>query len=260
MFNLIRADLYRLTHKKSNFIFFLILAIGYCLISLFVYIDKVRNGDVSNIADSYSPESMLLFGQTCIRLGFAILIPQMFISVYMDDITSRRFIGTLGSGKTISEYVVGKLLTSIVYTIIGVAFLGSIFVAHFAIMSKGFMGDISKYDHSINKLSMMLLCAVVSMIIYGMMGFLLVSLNKKTVVSLVVLVVCVLELPSQILGIVSMALPGLSVVNKNIWDAWAFRPIDAGQMDIKYWIAAACYFAVFFIGSIIIMNKKDLSV
>ena len=52
MFNMVRAELFRLSRKKSNYVFFLVIAAAYILLVFLIKMNSLTNGNL------YSPHNM----------------------------------------------------------------------------------------------------------------------------------------------------------------------------------------------------------
>lgn len=97
MFNLIRGELYRLLHKKSLYLYFGVLTIGYILLAV------MRSGGFNNesvIGDA----SSLFFLTPALVGGF------LFSAIYTDDLIAKNLITLVGYGLSKSKIVITKVI------------------------------------------------------------------------------------------------------------------------------------------------------
>ncbi|KFN93159.1 ABC transporter permease [Tetragenococcus muriaticus] len=131
MFNYIKADLYRIFHKRSNQFYWLILA------SLFLIFVTFSSAN-ANFADNKSELTEMYFSLAVMSLalfGSLIISPQFYYAVYLDELNSKGFVRLFSSGLCKSEYIVAKIFSSLVYMIVVFAFLALVYVGGFGILA-----------------------------------------------------------------------------------------------------------------------------
>ena len=100
MFKLIRGEFYRLLHKKSAYIFFGALAVGYFFIAF------IRSGgfdDESVLSDAVN----LFMFLPPVAGGF------LFSAIYTDDLNSKNLTALVGSGINKTKIVIAKLILTV---------------------------------------------------------------------------------------------------------------------------------------------------
>ncbi|GAA3013238.1 hypothetical protein [Tetragenococcus solitarius] len=131
MFNYVKADLYRIFHKRSNQFYWLILA------GLFLTFVIFGSGS-ANFADNKSELTEMYFSVAVMPLalfGPLIISPQFYYAVYLDEINSKGFIRLFSSGLRKSEYIVAKIISSLVYMFVVFAFLAFAYLSGFGILA-----------------------------------------------------------------------------------------------------------------------------
>jgi len=97
MLRLLRGEIYRLTHKKSAYVYFLGLAVAYVLLAY------VRSGGFTG--SSVLDDAMTFFGLLpALAGGF------LFAAVYTDDLNSRNLIALVGFGLGKTRIIIAKAL------------------------------------------------------------------------------------------------------------------------------------------------------
>ena len=97
MLNYIHGELYRLLHKKSMYVFFSALTVGYLLITY------IRSGGFN--AESITVDAVQLFSFLPVLAGGF-----LFSSVYTDDLSSKNLITLVGFGLSKAKIVISKLI------------------------------------------------------------------------------------------------------------------------------------------------------
>lgn len=131
MFNYIKADLYRIFHKRSNQLYWLILA------ALFLVFTILGSAN-ANFAENNSDLTVMYFSTAVIPLilfGPLIISPQFYYAVYLDELNSKGFVRLFSSGLRKSEYIVAKILTSLIYMVVVFTFLALAYVGGFGILA-----------------------------------------------------------------------------------------------------------------------------
>lgn len=131
MFNYIKADLYRIFHKRSNQLYWLILAV---LFLAFVIFGSAN----ANFTDNQSELTEMYFSAAVIPLalfGHLIVSPQFYYAVYLDELNSKGFVRLFSSGLRKSEYIVAKIISSLVYMFVVFIFLVFAYLCGFGILA-----------------------------------------------------------------------------------------------------------------------------
>ncbi len=131
MFNYIKADLYRIFHKRSNQLYWLILA------ALFLIFVIFGSGN-ANFLDNKSELTEMYFSVAVMPLalfGSFIIAPQFYYAVYLDELNSKGFVRLFSSGLRKSEYIVAKIISSLIYMLVVFVFLAIAYLGGFAILA-----------------------------------------------------------------------------------------------------------------------------
>ena len=105
MFNYINAELSRLLKKKSAYIYYSVLSAFFLFITLFVTNELAKN-DVVHVG------MLILSSFTIIFIG-----TQVFLAVYADDLAANSLVNIFSTGLSKIEFVVSKLIVSVIYSI-----------------------------------------------------------------------------------------------------------------------------------------------
>lgn len=108
MFNYIKADLYRLFHKKSNFVFY---GVVFALFIAVVIIARTSVEGTTPFAKGYLQLGIILLTQF-FPLVFGI---QAYVAVYTNDLSANTYQNIFTNGLSKVEFIIGKVITMIVY-------------------------------------------------------------------------------------------------------------------------------------------------
>lgn len=127
----IKADLYRLAHKKSNWIFLGVLILFY--IAMFGLLYFIHDNFVDTIVTTYAE-----FGNNML-LGNGFLLPvfgiQSYLAVFSNDLSSKVFTGIFSAGLSKSQFLLGKIVIFTVYYWTVMSILGIIYFGVWVILS-----------------------------------------------------------------------------------------------------------------------------
>ncbi len=254
MINIIKSDLYRLMHKKSNFVFIGVLVGLYALFSIAAAF-KAGGFQVSLL---YTPSDMMLISLAIMDIALIVLAIQMFICVYADDISSRRFANILGSGKTVIEYTMAKIVTSAIYSAMVMLVLGIVFVGHFGIMSKGFSAN-GNFSTTIPNIINIGVAGYINMVIYGMFGMLFLFLTRKITSSVVMMSLIIFQIPGSMMKLIAVKFDLPKKPITYMWDIIADTPFKSeGIITKEYLITAGIYLVCLAILIPFIIKRRDL--
>ena len=129
MFNYIKADLYRLFHKTSNRVYWSVLAGAFVL--MMVLNGSNFSGPSNEITEFYYSTA----GMALLSLGAFVICPQVYSTVYLDDYTSRNSVRVFSSGLGKSQYLLSKIISTVLYMIGVLSFLAVAFLAGFGLLA-----------------------------------------------------------------------------------------------------------------------------
>lgn len=127
MLNYIKGEMYRLIHKKGNYLYFAIL---YGLFSLLMVFSKM---DIQGLV-----EGLIIMVNTILPLFFGIHI---FMAVFTDDLSSKTLPGIISTGLSRWKLVLSKFFVAIIYSILVYAAAGVYYIALSAVINGGLGGD-----------------------------------------------------------------------------------------------------------------------
>jgi len=121
MFNYINAELSRLFHKKSAYVYYAVLIALFLFFTLFVGISLVKEDVVYLAAVILSNLSIIFVGA------------QVFLAVYVDDLAANSLVNVFSSGLNKIEFVVSKLIVTLIYSICWYLVLALVYLGVYAI-------------------------------------------------------------------------------------------------------------------------------
>ena len=120
MLNLLRAEAYRMVRKRSMYIYFAVLFIGYCLLIF------IRSGGYE--ADSVVSDASNFNFFTALAGAF------LFSAIYTDDLNSKNLITLVGYGLNKWKIVVAKFILGVVFSMVFFAVLTGIHCGMYAVL------------------------------------------------------------------------------------------------------------------------------
>ena len=121
---MIKAELRRLMHKKKDWMYFGTLYILF--LALILFLKQKQNIDANDF---------MIVGNEVLSAFFVIFIgTRIFASVYLDDISSRKYVMILSNRRKTYQYLFEKIIVSILYTILVVIVSWVFFTIIFAIL------------------------------------------------------------------------------------------------------------------------------
>jgi len=125
MFNYIKADLYRLFRKRSNYLYYAVLIGLFMLILLFTY-----NHVVEMPSWIYFP-----VGVGGVATGGSMLIgAQAYYTVYLEDFSVKKLPDLFTTGLRKYEYILAKVIVQAIYLFIVIALTSLLYIAGFFIL------------------------------------------------------------------------------------------------------------------------------
>jgi len=125
MFNYIKADLYRLFHKRSNYLYYAVLISLFMLILIFAY-----NQVVEMPSWIYFP-----VGVGGVATGGSMLIgAQAYYTVYLEDFSVKKLPNLFTTGLRKYEYIMAKIVVQGLYLFIVTALTSLLYIAGFFIL------------------------------------------------------------------------------------------------------------------------------
>jgi hypothetical protein len=121
MLNYIQADLYRLFHKKSNYIFW---AVMFGLYGL-MYMLASSQGLAGEVNGYHFGITTIILSQ----VGLLVIGAQTYFTVYINDLSSKNYPNVFSTGISKLEFVLAKVIVMIMYLLAVIAAGGIVFFA-----------------------------------------------------------------------------------------------------------------------------------
>jgi len=239
MIKYIIGEIYRLVHKKSLYIYFGVLLIGYVLI---VFIRSVGANESSILNDS---SNLFTFLPLFIG-GF------LFTAIYTDDLSSKSLITVVGFGLGKAKIVISKLIISIILAAIILALVPIIIYASYALFG------ILATENTIKMLYLMdLQCFLIIIAYMTLSGIAVYGLQKITLSVILYFLLSV----NVVSGLISLAFNMISPSLKNILMPTISNKVILGITNGGL-AAPICeyiiYVAIAATLSIIVFQKKEM--
>jgi len=253
MINTLCADLYRIAHKKKNYLFFLILTLLFTTVML--------SGSLSYGEEQrFSPDMIITALSVCTNLGVILLSINAFIIVYCDDINSGYIKQIFSKSSNRTYYIVSKLISLLIYLFFAYLFLGAVFFAEFYIFSKGFYSNIVAY---IDVLKLSIKTGLVSYIItavYTLEGAAILYFTSKTDIALGWLCLSTTRILTNVLYWISQIVKFLKPFLNITVDSIAGNALENGIISLKFLIGVSLYVLSFIVIQIFFINTRELKI
>lgn len=253
MINTLCADLYRIAHKKKNYLFFLILTLLFTTVML--------SGSLSYGEEQrFSPDMIITALSVCTNLGVILLSINAFIVVYCDDINSGYIKQIFSKSSDRTYYIVSKLISLLIYLFFTYLFLGAVFFAEFYIFSKGFYSNIAAY---IDVLKLSIKTGLVSYIItavYTLEGAVILYFTSKTDIALGWLCLSTTRILTNVLYWISQIVKFLKPFLNITVDSIAGNALENGIISLKFLIGVSLYVLSFIVIQIFFINTRELKI
>lgn len=243
---MIKAELRRLMHKKKDWMCFGILYVLF--LALIVFLKQKQNIDANNF---------MIVGNEVLSAFFVIFIgTRIFTSVYLDDISSRKYVMILSNRRKTYQYLFEKIIVSILYTILVVIVSWVFFTIIFAILYS------SNWEIYVKELPKLLktafnrsLLTVTFMSLASVLGYYF----KKASSAKAAYIILVLNFIGIIMKLASLFSENISKVSQYMLSDYVNTwMMGEGKLSIVLGIAFI-YFFVSYLLSYFILEKKDLA-
>jgi len=240
MFDLIKAEFYRLIRKKSTYVYFPVMAVAYALV-VFLRSGGFNEKSVANDAVSFFAFSPALVG------GF------LFTAVYTDDLNAKNLITLVGYGLGKAKIVLAKLLVATEYTVVVFALLPAWHFGLYALLgAPAGLGALEIVYATGLKYALLTLayCAISSIVVYGI---------QRTTFAVVTYVLFAFYVVRTLL---------VAVANMFGWDASGYT-ISGLTDQIMYallsggWVVwpvagVVAYLLVAVVASVLVFDRKEM--
>jgi len=202
MFNYIKADLYRIANKRSNYFFYLTLA-GLFAVLLVVFYGPA--GAYFNSSYSMNTLSSVYYelGIFGVMLGGSMVIgAQSYHTVYLDDFSTNNLSNIFTAGLKKYEYLLSKIIVQAVHLFVvlvlaAALFVGGYFILQTTVDNPGFKQvDLITFLQSVVVL-------YVSLLAFSMIAHIAGVIMQRSDISIVLFFILVNGLLAQIVGMLS---------------------------------------------------------
>lgn len=191
MMNYIKSELYRLSHKKSSYIYFAV------MFGLFLLLMSLAN--ITSVAGFN--EGVLQIIRVLLVFVFGI---HVFQAVYTDELSARILPTTISTGLSRVQLILAKLVVSIVY-LLAIYVVCAVFYSIIAIFyAKGLNAD---FFNGISDLVPYVVFSFINNIVFLLIGSIIAYATQKSVLAITIFVVMVTGILSQIVALVGMIIP-----------------------------------------------------
>ncbi|MDR2524288.1 MAG: hypothetical protein LBC95_01960 [Candidatus Nomurabacteria bacterium] len=245
MINYLRAEIYRLSRKKSLFVFLALAALGYLLVAV------MRSG-------SLGAESIL--GDA----SFFILLPPvvggvLFAAIYTDDLGSKNLSTLVGFGLSKVKIVIAKLVLALLLTALIFGLVPLLSYVFYAVLGFPASGE------TLGAIYLSLLKYYLLSVVFMALGAVVVYGIQRSAASIVTYVVLAFGVVGQLLGL----LLGADFVNDFLPNATSYLASNlASQLYtalaggdgsvLGAGIGLAIYLAAALVVSAVVFNKKEM--
>lgn len=194
MINYIKAELYRTTHKKSMYMYYAALVLGFLLIIIFA-----SNMDATSYLE--------ILGLALVSMTAVFVAGQVFMSVYGDDVSSKSLGLSVSTGLSRTKIIIAKFIVSVVL-VVCIYFVLSI-VAGMVYLVLG--GNFSSQDQTyIRFIFFRLAIQIVVMLVFMVLTTIVLYTSQSSTASSIVLILLIMGFVYNILGMISSGIPFVS--------------------------------------------------
>lgn len=246
MIQLFKAEGYRLFHKKSAYLFYALLSLGFVALTFMISPDYRDASGFARVA------STVLEGFAPILIG-----TQVFIAVYNDDLSGRTMGTQLSLGQSRLTYLMVKFIWSILYTLIVLMALCVVFLLTYSF----WVHDFSHTTITTFKpLVQTTLISWMAMVVYIQIGAIFTFWFMKASTGLVFYMVVAVQMVYGMIQITSMVLSPLADMLPYLWSGLIIKQYANSSLLPEFFIGAAAYT----IGSLLLcwlaLSKKEIRV
>ncbi len=248
MFNYIKAEMYRLTHKKGTYIYYGILALIFTAIVLYL------NAEVKGFGDTYySIFTLIIPLVTSFFIGI-----HVFIGIVMNDLTAKTLPNVLSTSLSRVQFLLGKLIVAFVSIVLVHLVFGFLFIGLGIFVQGGVDGQAGT--------DIVTAIEVAGVNILGVVGFMLLAsivayFFQKSSLALVAYIVLSLGI---IDGILSQA-RGLSKYILYVYDHLLGTYLNTasssalkGALEVNQVVPLVIYLAVATIVAILVLTRIEI--
>ncbi len=266
MINYIKADLFRVYHKKSNYVFWsVIVGLFILIVSLTVSQMMGSNYEVADLG-RFITETVKF---SLLQMGILIFGGQAYYTVYLDDLSASNYPNLFSTGISKLQFVLAKIIVLTTY-LVSLFIAGSLAFFAVAGVLTLFLGNIHLPMSEI-----VLIGKICAMILLGALGYtalanLITFWSQKANLSTVFFFLLIISLINQMAKMIS-TIPGLDFLEK--WlestlssslgevsvNAITGAPLANLTQSINHvWLTALIYVLIFSSLSVLLLQKVEI--
>lgn len=255
MISLIRADLYRLLNKKSNYLFLLLCSLGFTFIMI---VAKFSNIDNEKIFSPALFESALY---SSLVIGIIFISTNVLIGVFCDDVSSGYINHIFSVSVNKTNYCIVKFISLCIYVLINYVFFAIVFFVDFLIFSEGFYSDITPYLSIINSGIFMAVISYLSTILYTLLGAFILYTTSKPIEAIIAVLLFSTQMMANLYDLISKVIKPLEYLKPYLYDFILSESMwSSNTSPGKVIIYALIYILALICVNIVFLNTNDLKI
>ena len=260
MLNYIQADLYRLFHKKSNYIFYGVLYAAFIALVTLTY-TAFEQGE------GFTNGFVELAGVLLTQLFPLIFGVQAFSTVFLNDVSANGYQNIFSSGLSKVEFVLSKLM--IMFTYMLITFLSGIvvYLGFYGVLLLLEGGEI--YYEGFQKVAVMTLNVFLGLIGYAMVASVVAFFTQNTTITLITFVALISNMVLTILNLAGLATDKLEFLREYTLShhlsqsndtlvSQLIVPDSGFSIPFETWGVILIYIVVASVLGILVLNKVEI--
>lgn len=252
MINYIKGELYRLSHKKSSYIYYTAIFGGFIALIALIFM----TGGTFDKNDLFDIGGQILISMFAPFIGI-----NVFMNVYNDDISAKTISNTLNSGISKGQYVISKFIVAMIQMIL-ITLVGAFvyFVMYLAIA-----GGVANIEWNHFKTLALLLVPVSLMILtYFSITTIVTFFFQKTGTSITVLFLFTMSVLYQVVSLIFSAFSFLEPLTKYlpgyIYQQGFAEIMKNGAISLPNTLGLIAYIILAIAVSSYVLNKKEIAI
>lgn len=249
MISIIKSELYRISLKKTNYIFFISL---FFVFTILMITGVISNPNKSVISPYFFKNALV----SSLQVGIFLVSTNSILAVYCDDISSGYINHIISKYPNRAFYIISKFITLLIYTFLSYLILGIIFFAEMYIFSKAFYSDISSYIVHIKEAIHLGIISYIASILYTSYGTVILYISQKVEIAILWTIVSSTSFIYQILYMMSYFIKPLNKV-LDFSVTTLLSNVVHNAVDLNFLIFMTLYLIVSIALQIFLLNTKE---
>lgn len=247
MINYIRAELYRLAHKKSIYYYYGGLTLSFFVLLFF--------GDAMNL------ENYVEILTYMIPVIIMFVTVQAYMAVYTDDLSAHTLSGSLSTGLSRAQLVIAKIIVSVLYLLIVFAILTSCYLAVYLIIGGRFaVQDMEVFKYVLNVAIVLTLSSLAYMTLSSIVNYGL----QTSALSIIVYVLLTMGFIYELGTLLTMALPVLEPFMKytitETQNSAMAAYSSSGALPVEFYVTMLAYVVVTTVLAVAAFKKREVTI